>query len=306
MKSEKFNYVYKKMYDKIEMSKGMDEILKKKIMSEQAGKKAARRTYYKAGTGIVAAAVILVCLINIKTVSSAMNKVFNYFFYSFEIENDNGSSENIEMTTKNISFSKNAPKTDCRFNSVKKIGDRIGIKLLESENRYKYDGCIQYTAEKDEHGNLIGALISDDMYSVGDLKNISVNKGTVSGETDLLNYKTTELYKSPIMMQISIRNDTENSTDKYTGEELSFASKNTQIDLTGKSGKKHNAEVYNIKNLKIKAVLFDDKTDGPTGWGYDNTQIKVTIAVFVYNDVEYIYSGGVNHETMKKFLDSLS
>ena len=44
MKSEKFNYVYKKMYDKIEMSKGMDEILKKKIMSEQAGKKAARRT----------------------------------------------------------------------------------------------------------------------------------------------------------------------------------------------------------------------------------------------------------------------
>ncbi len=43
------------------------------------------------------------------------------------------------------------------------------------------------------------------MYSVGDLKNISVNKGTVSGETDLLNYKTTELYKSPIMMQISIR-----------------------------------------------------------------------------------------------------
>ena len=178
------------------------------------------------------------------------------------------------MTTKNISFSKNAPKTDCRFNSVKEIGDRIGIKLLESENRYKYDGCIQYTAEKDEYGNLIGALISDDMYSVGDLKNISVNKGTVSGETDLLNYKTTELYKSPIMMQISIRNDTENSTDKYTGEELSFASKNTQIDLTGKSGKKHNAEVYNIKNLKIKAVLFDDKTDGPTGWGYDNTQIK--------------------------------
>ena len=235
-----------------------------------------------------------------------MNKVFNYFSYSFEIENDNGSSENIEMTTKNISFSKNAPKTDCRFNSVKEIGDRIGIKLLESENRYKYDGCIQYTAEKDEHGNLIGALISDDMYSVGDLKNISVNKGTVSGETDLLNYKTTELYKSPIMMQISIRNDTENSTDKYTGEELSFASKNTQIDLTGKSGKKHNAEVYNIKNLKIKAVLFDDKIDGPTGWGYDNTQIKVTIAVFVYNDVEYIYSGGVNHETMKNFLDSLS
>ena len=35
-----------------------------------------------------------------------MNKVFNYFSYSFEIENDNGSSENIEMTTKNISFSK--------------------------------------------------------------------------------------------------------------------------------------------------------------------------------------------------------
>lgn len=306
MKSEKFNYVYKKMYDKIEMSKGMDEILKKKIMSEQAGKKTARRTYYKAGTGIAAAAVIIVCLINIKTVSSAMNKVFNYFSYSFEIEDDNGSSENIEMTTKNISFSKNAPETDCRFNSVKEIGDRIGIKLLESENRYKYDGCIQYTAEKDKHGNLIGALISDDMYSVGDLKNISVNKGTVSDETDLLNYKTTELYKSPIMMQISIRNDTENSTDKYTGEELSFASKNTQIDLTGKSGKKHNAEVYNIKNLKIKAVLFDDKTNGPTGWGYDNTQIKVTMAVFVYNDVEYIYSGGVNHETMKNFLDSLS
>ena len=42
MKSEKLNYVYKKMYDKIEMSKGMDEILKKKIMSEQAGKKTAR------------------------------------------------------------------------------------------------------------------------------------------------------------------------------------------------------------------------------------------------------------------------
>lgn len=43
MKSEKLNYVYKKMYDKIEMSKGMDEILKKKIMSEQAGKKNCKK-----------------------------------------------------------------------------------------------------------------------------------------------------------------------------------------------------------------------------------------------------------------------
>ena len=68
--------------------------------------------------------------------------------YSFEIEDDNGSSENIEMTTKNISFSKNAPKTDYRFNSVKEIGDKIGIKLLESENRYKYDGCIHTLQKK--------------------------------------------------------------------------------------------------------------------------------------------------------------
>ena len=39
---------------------------------------------------------------------------------------------------------------------------------------------------------------------------------------------------------------------------------------------------------------------------WDLTQpIITTNAVFVYEGIEYIYAGGVSHETMKEFLETL-
>lgn len=306
MESKKFKDMYNGMYDKIVIPSDTDNKIKKYIVSEKSAKKAARKTYFKTGAGIIAAAAMLLCVLNIKTVSSAMNKVINYFSYSFEIGKDEKSSEKLEMKTRKITFSKNAPKTDCKFNSVKDAGKKIGVELLESDKMYKFDGCIEYTAVKDENENLIGAFISDDMYAVGDLKDVSVEKAKESGAIDILKYKPGTLYKSPIMAQIAIKNDID-TLDRYSENELSYASKNTQIDLTGKAGKKHNAEVYTLKKHNVKVVIYDEKTDGPAGWGNnDDTQMNVTMAIFVYNGVEYIYVGNVNHDIMKDFLDSLN
>lgn len=114
-------------------------------------------------------------------------------------------------------------------------------------------------------------------------------------------YAIWEKYQTSIGKQISVRTN-ENLTSQYQDNELGFVSENVNIHLDDKSAE---AEVYQLSNLNVKAVLHTVQTGGPIEWGIEDGVIDVTYAVFVHEGVEYVYYGGVSHAVMKEFLDTL-
>lgn len=296
---------YKHMYEKMEISDELDVQIRNRIMN--LGENKPIKVKHQHTKMIVAlttiAFVIGILGINNNTVSAAIEKVVQYFAETIWITNSNGDAEAIDMVQKYITLSNKAPKKMTKFDSMKSVSEKIGIKLLESPKAYSAGKCVNYTPCVDEKGKLLSVTIGDAIYYIGDLKNINLFPSANVDEMDIMNYDPGEHFKTPVMVQINIKTD-ENLNENYRNNELSFVSERMNIDLTEETRKDTHAEVYTLKTLGTKAVLFDMETDGPASW--DLTQpITTTNAVFVYEGIEYIYAGGVSHETMKEFLETL-
>lgn len=296
---------YKHMYEKMEISDELDVQIRNRIMN--LGENKSIKVKHQHTKMIVAlttiAFVIGILGINNNTVSAAIEKVVQYFAETIWITNSNGDAEAIDMVQKYITLSNKAPKKMTKFDSMKSVSEKIGIKLLESPKAYSAGKCVNYTPCVDEKGKLLSVTIGDAIYCIGDLKNINLFPSANVDEMDIMNYDPGEHFKTPVMVQINIKTD-ENLNENYRNNELSFVSERMNIDLTEETRKDTHAEVYTLKTLGTKVVLFDMETDGPASW--DLTQpITTTNAVFVYEGIEYIYAGGVSHETMKEFLETL-
>ena len=296
---------YKHMYEKMEISDELDVQIRNRIMN--LGENKPIKVKHQHTKMIVAlttiAFVIGILGINNNTVSAAIEKVVQYFAETIWITNSNGDAEAIDMVQKYITLSNKAPKKMTKFDSMKSVSEKIGIKLLESPKAYSAGKCVNYNPCIDENGKILSVTIGDAIYCIGDLKNINLVQSANVDEMDIMNYDPGEHFKTPVMVQINIKTD-ENLNENYRNNELSFVSERMNIDLTEETRKDTHAEVYTLKTLGTKVVLFDMETDGPASW--DLTQpITTTNAVFVYEGIEYIYAGGVSHETMKEFLETL-
>lgn len=296
---------YKHMYEKMEISDELDVQIRNRIMN--LGENKPIKVKHQHTKMIVALATIAFVIgilgINNNTVSAAIEKVVQYFAETIWITNSNGDAEAIDMVQKYITLSNKAPKKMTKFDSMKSVSEKIGIKLLESPKAYSAGKCVNYNPCIDENGKILSVTIGDAIYCIGDLKNINLVQSANVDEMDIMNYDPGEHFKTPVMVQINIKTD-ENLNENYRNNELSFVSERMNIDLTEETRKDTHAEVYTLKTLGTKAVLFDMETDGPASW--DLTQpITTTNAVFVYEGIEYIYAGGVSHETMKEFLETL-
>ena len=296
---------YKHMYEKMEISDELDVQIRNRIMN--LGENKPIKVKHQHTKMIVAlttiAFVIGILGINNNTVSAAIEKVVQYFAETIWITNSNGDAEAIDMVQKYITLSNKAPKKMTKFDSMKSVSEKIGIKLLESPKAYSAGKCVNYNPCIDENGKILSVTIGDAIYCIGDLKNINLVQSANVDEMDIMNYDPGEHFKTPVMVQINIKTD-ENLNENYRNNELSFVSERMNIDLTEETRKDTHAEVYTLKTLGTKVVLFDMETDGPASW--DLTQpIITTNAVFVYEGIEYIYAGGVSHETMKEFLETL-
>lgn len=296
---------YKHMYEKMEISDELDVQIRNRIMN--SGRNKPIKVKHQHTKMIVALATIAFVIgilgINNNTVSAAIEKVVQYFAETIWITNSNGDAEAIDMVQKYITLSNRAPKKMTKFDSMKSVSEKTGIKLLESPKAYSVGKCVNYTPCVDEKGKLLSVTIGDAIYCIGDLKNINLFPSANADEMDIMDYDPGEHFKTPVMVQINIKTD-ENLNENYRNNELSFVSERMNIDLTEETRKDTHAEVYTLKTLGTKVVLFDMETDGPASW--DLTQpITTTNAVFVYEGIEYIYAGGVSHETMKEFLETL-
>ena len=296
---------YKHMYEKMEISDELDVQIRNRIMNSGRNKHIkVKHQHTKMIVALTTIAFVIGILgINNNTVSAAIEKVVQYFAETIWITNSNGDAEAIDMVQKYITLSNKAPKKMRKYESMKNVSEKTGIKLLESPKAYSAGKCVNYNPCVDEKGKLLSVTIGDAIYCIGDLKNINLFPSANADEMDILKYDSGEHFKTPVMVQINIKTD-ENLNENYRNNELSFVSERMNIDLTEETGKDTHAEVYTLKTLGTKVVLFDMETDGPASW--DLTQpIITTNAVFVYEGIEYIYAGGVSHETMKEFLETL-
>lgn len=292
---------YQTMYEKMEMSDDMDQKIKAAVKNAKTTKRAYR---FHAGLGAIAAIALIVCVSQTEVVKATVDKIVHYFSYSFTVEQKDGSTEKVQMNEEYLTLSKDAPKKNLNMNSISEVKDAIGIDLLDTKEAYQYESCIEYSPKVSEAGELYGIMISDKLYAIGDLKDVKLYPKEEEDGLDFLSYSSGKDYQTPILMQISLRTD-KNTTQEYEDNELGFVSTHMNIDLTNDTSDMYDAEVYELDNLGVKAVLYTVETDGPINWGVESGSIPCTSAVFVYKGAEYVYMGGVSHDTMKLFLNTL-
>lgn len=298
MKLDKYN----KIIDKINIPDDMDNRLKEYLLSDKKeNKKITSKKLIKRFSIAVATMVLVLGVSQTSFVSTAASAIIHFFEYGFTFTENNGQETTINMKMNYLTLDKNTPMESMYMDSIDQVSDTIGIKLLNSTKEYTSNGFVEYYPSISNDNILAGIRIINNCYIIGDIKNISVTNRKSQDSKNMINYAVGENYKTPIGVQISIRTN-ENLTSKYQDNELGFVSENTNIDLDDNNTQ---SELYEIDNLGIKAVLFTTQTDGPIEWGLGDRNIDVTYAVFVYEGVEYVYFGGVSHNTMKEFLNTL-
>lgn len=269
---------YKKMINKMSIPEDMDHRLKNALLTDQKEKKRMKNKKLMKEISVAAAVTVLVLGVSKTTlISNATEAITHFFQYRFTFTEKEEEQTTVDMKMNYLTLDKNAPKENRYMDSLEEVSDAIGIRLLNSPEENVNDGGVEYCPSVSDNQALEGVTIRNHFYAVG------------------------ENYQTPIGTQISVRTD-ENLTSQYQDNELGFASENANINLDNKIAE---AEVYQLSDLNVKAVLYTVQTDGPVKWGIEEGEIDVTYAVFVHEGVEYVYYGGVSHDIMKKFLDTL-
>ncbi|MGN0483341.1 MAG: hypothetical protein ACI4HI_07300 [Lachnospiraceae bacterium] len=293
---------YKNVVDQMRLPEDMDARLKHALFEDQKAKKCIKRKQWMKRVCAASVAVLfMVAASQTSFLSDVKGAITHFFKYGFTFTQQDGEQTVVDMKMGYLTLKAYAPKEDLYMDSLEEVSDAIGIKLLHSTEEYVDEESVEYRPVLSEQNALEGILISHNYYAVGDMKNISVQKRESENSINTIDYEAGEKYQTPIGVQIAVRTD-DNLTSQYQDHELGFVSENVNVNLDDKSA---DAELYEIPDLGVKAVLFTVETDGPMTWGIEDGTIDVTNAVLVYQGVEYVYCGGVSHDTMKEFLDTL-
>lgn len=248
---------------------------------------------------IAAAAAIFLLALQLPSVQAAAKELFSHFTNRFIIAEGENSENIIEMEGDYLEISSKAYKKDCKLDSISEVNDITGLSLLESTEAYETQNCISYYPYVSEAGALNGIMLLDDCYAMGDLKNVSLKTSSDMTESQKISYEKGVNYSSPIGMQITIRSNQDEQVD-YNNHELEYAGINWKLqEGDGIS----NIQLYEIPDLGVKAVLFSAESDGPVEWQLEEEGI--TVAMFIYEGIEYIYMGAVSQDTMMEFLNTL-
>ncbi|MFQ9514976.1 MAG: hypothetical protein ACLRZ9_04015 [Eubacterium sp.] len=284
---------YKKMYEKMETSPEMDQ----RILASVGKHKGVRKITYIKAAVVAAAFAMLIGIYQIPSVNAAVDNFIGKFITRVEIEN-----ETVNLAGDYIKINQNACKENKKFDTISDVEKELGVKILKSPEAYEEDkNLIVYNPHISEKGELYGAIIIDDFYALGDLKDVKTTTYKESYYGNSIKFESGEDYKGPIATEIKIRAEGKKNDDNYQDRELDYAG--SSWDLSEKE--KKSAELYGMKQLGIKAVMFTIKTEGSSAYEDSGTVTDETIVLFVYDGIEYLYHGRVSYDTMKDFLDEL-
>ncbi len=295
---------YQNMYQKMEMPKDMDERLRERMAQELNREKVKRSNNYRPILAFAAAFAFIVCLAQFDPVVAAAKRFVNYIKYTFVVTDEDGNEVNVNMEGEFLTLSKDAPKDICYMDSMAQAGDTIGITILDTDQASMHEDCVEYTPYLTKKNEVYGVMLSDKLYVVGDLQDVTLHRKDEMNGVDWMEYTAGVNYDTPISAQVTIRTD-KDMAGEYDNNEIGYVSESQKVDLTSDDAGRFEAEIYELKNINAKAVLYSVYTDGPVSWNITEGSVKCCVAVFVYEGVEYVYMGGVNHDTMKEFLETL-
>lgn len=284
---------YKKMYEKMKTSREMDERIFSSVQKRKRIKKAA---YIKAA-GVAAAFALLIGIYQIPSVNAEVDKFIGKFIIKMEIEN-----ETVNLAGDYIDMNQNACRENKKFDTISDVEKELGVKILKSPEAYEEDkNLIWYNPHISETGEMYGAIIIDEFYAVGDLKNVKTTTFIESYYGNNIKYESGEEYQGPIATEIKIRTEGKKNNDDYQDGELDYAGSSWELS----DQEKKSAELYKMKQLGTQAVMFTVNSEGSSSYEDNNTLEQETVVLFVYDGIEYLYHGRVSYSTMKEFLDGL-
>lgn len=300
---------YRDLYDKVSLSEEADHRILREI---KEGKTPGRGNRFQMRADrIAAAAAVLVLaagIIRIPVVASATQSLVNRFsdviILKLDQDDDTTSVTVYSGITEYLDVKQDAPKKECKMDSLAAVSEALGIGLLQSEDAQEEKNCISYTPYVSEDGVLNGVNIKDDFYALGDIRDAKYNISEDPEESNTVSYRPGEKYQSPIKVEITARTSNEDGADEENHELDNCGRTET---LTGEAAIQVK-EIYEIQNLGgVQAFLSEDETDGVSTWEKrEGAEIQsCTSAYFTYGGVEYRYVGAVSMETMKEFLEGL-
>jgi len=249
--------------------------------------------------GAVCVAVAIICITgwNIPSVNSFAQNVLQSWGFTL-------SGSGVETTQEGNYISlptTKQSKTEAKYDTISEIEDMLGVDILESPEAYVgTDGLIDYDPGVKD-GALYSATIMNDIYSLGDLKNvqISADKNDYSLVPDI-SYDFGEKYRSSMRFEITVRGVRPDGTEGTEYE---------QFDDTEELPDGMELTKYTPAHIGKEVAIITYETDDSSGMD-DGSKIlgmePMTIAQFVYNDISYIYLSRVSVETMQDFLDTLT
>lgn len=306
---------YTQIYDKVSLPKEADERILQELMEEKRdhGRAWSRMGAY--AVKIAAAAAVLavtVGVLQLPAVASSTQNLVGRFTNLIGYETEQGDGKEAGAATSKAVYNdsgeyqhvrEDAPKKQCRMDSMAEVSEALGIDLLQSADAHEQKDSIQYTPYVSKSGALNGVTLRSDFYALGD---ICEPKIKISKRGNTISYREGKTYRSPIMMEHTIRTDDAEGVDK-DNHELDYAGRSY---ILGKAdqGAFLSKETYEIKNLGVTALLAMADTPGSYTWEkQDGDAINCCAdAYFIYRGVEYHFTGAVSLDTMKEFLEGLN
>lgn len=288
-------------YDKMTLSKDIDEQIKSKILKRAILKVQYIKYVYR----LAVIMLVFTVIVSFQPVKATIKKVINHFSEKISYTTKNGDKETITMQGDYLKIRKSACKNDCKMDTISQISKELGIPLLKSRIEFKSENAFVYRPFLSKTNIINGVSITNPCYAVGDLVNVTMTSTEDLTSNSMIEYEVGESYKSPIAAQITIRTDNNSGVD-YNNHELEYAGANWDLTIENKIT---DINLYKIESLNVTAVLYSQKSDGLEVWQQPEKPIKefdLTSALFLYNGVEYCYYGAVSQKTMSEFLETLS
>jgi hypothetical protein len=285
----------KTAFDAISVS---DEHMKRRVMEGIKDKRKTRRVPAGRAALVTCAAVLVVGIFAYSTPSVVAFAQDVLKSWGITVSTDNGTvkQEGVYVNLNDTSKS----RTEAKYDSMDEIEKLIGVDILESPEAYTGTAGLFLYDPGVKEGKLFSATIMDDMYAIGDLKNVRVKNDVKDVSAGIESrYERGEKYNSPIKCEITVRgvrSDGVGATE-YESDEFDLPDGIESI-------------MYTLQKINAKAVIFTLMADDSPGFDSDGPgevlgEEPITIAKFVYENVSYLYMGRVSIETMEIFLDTL-
>lgn len=293
--------IYQSLYSKIQTSEEMDQRILLNLRQDLKQEKERNRQKFVFRFAVI----ILFCFVIIqeKPIYAAVENIVKHFVNSFELHSDDLDGTVVDMEGDYLKLNPDAEKEWCKMDSIARISKMLGVDILESSEEYKASNSISYYPYVSQKDVLNGVMLINHSYAMGDLKNVQLKTYSDVTTKSILKCDSGEMYKTPIGMQITIRSDQKEGVD-YDNHELEYEGLYLKLEERGDVS---DIKLKEIPNLEIFAVLYTLNSSGPFDTLMENTDEieSITVAMFLYEGIEYMYLGAVSQETMMEFLNTL-